>query len=299
MNLLRSRRVVESDVCIIGSGISAAMVAHKLARLGAASMIVVEAGDDVPPVAQRAMLRQRSLAFDENPWPNDHLDGYDVDGPLQSRSMCVGGLAMHWGGVTPRFSPEDFRLQSLFGVGHDWPISYDDLEPSYVEAEEVLGVAGEQGPKELDPRSKAFPMPMLPLTYNLEQLKSFAAKSGIAMWSQPSAKNSVPFDGRPQCCRNDTCSPICPIGAKYSPDFTWRRLVQQKRAELHTRTLVRRLEVDERGRVTRAVADTLSAQCQHPRPRRSSTPPRSSTRSRSTPTGSFPRSCRRRGRKSC
>jgi quinoprotein glucose dehydrogenase len=254
MNFLRARRVVESDVCIIGSGISAAMVAQKLAKQGVGSIVVVEAGDDVPPLAKRPALRERFRAYDENPWPNDHLDGYEVDGPLQSRSMCVGGLAMHWGGVTPRFSPEDFKLKSLYGVGHDWPISYDELDPFYIEAEEVLGVAGEQGPKDMDPRSKPFPMPMLPLTYNLDLLKVWASKAGITMWSQPSAKNSTPYDGRAQCCRNDTCSPICPVGAKYSPDFTWNRLLQTKRAELHTRTLVRRLEVDERGRVTRAVA---------------------------------------------
>jgi choline dehydrogenase-like flavoprotein len=246
--------VVESDVCIIGSGITAAMVAHKLGTLGRSSVVVVEAGDNVPELGKRPMLRERQRAYDENPWPGDHLDGYEVDGPLQSRSMGVGGLAMHWGGVTPRFSPEDFKLKSLYGVGHDWPISYDDLDPFYMEAEQVLGVAGEQGPPAMDPRGKPFPLPMLPLTYNLEQLKGWVNKAGITMWSQPSSKNSIPYDGRPACCRNDTCSPICPIGAKYSPDFTWNRLLREKRAELHTRTLVRRLEVDERGRVTRAVA---------------------------------------------
>ncbi|HEU4993747.1 MAG TPA: GMC family oxidoreductase [Gemmatimonadaceae bacterium] len=248
------RRVIESDVCIIGSGISAAMVADKLARTHVASIVVVEAGADIPPLARRAALRQRFRDYDENPWPNDHLDGYEVEGPLQSRSMCVGGLAMHWGGVTPRFSPEDFRLKSLYGVGSDWPISYDDLEPHYVEAEELLGVAGQQGPRDMDPRSKPFPMPMLPLTYNLGLLKEWAAKAGITMWSQPSAKNSVPYGGRAQCCRNDTCTPICPIGAKYSPDFTWNALRRAQRVRLVTRTIVRRLEVDEKDRVVRAVA---------------------------------------------
>jgi len=261
MKHLRERlgEVVESDVCIIGSGISAAMVADKLARTRLATIVVVEAGDDVPPLDRRAGLRQRFLDYDENPWPRDHLEGYDVEGPLQSRSMCVGGLAMHWGGVTPRFSPEDFRLKTQFGLGTDWPISYEDLEPHYLEAEEVLGVAGEQGPPEMDPRSKPFPMPMLPLSYNLALLKEWVTKAGIAMWSQPSAKNSVPYAGRAQCCRNDTCTPICPIGAKYSPDFTWNALRRTNRVKLHTHTLVRRLEVDARNRVVRAVAVKVGA----------------------------------------
>ena len=254
MTYVSRRRVVESDVCIVGSGISAAMVADKLARERSATIVVVEAGDDVPPLDRRPALRQRFLDYDENPWPNDHLEGYEIEGPLQSRSMCVGGLAMHWGGVTPRFSPEDFKLKSLYGVGTDWPISYDDLEPHYVEAERVLGVAGEPGPPALDPRSKPFPMPMLPLTYNLELLKAWVTKAGITMWSQPSAKNSIPYGGRAPCCRNDTCTPICPIGAKYSPDFTWNALRRDKRVDLHTRTIVRRLDVDDRGRIVRAVA---------------------------------------------
>ena len=266
------RRVIETDVCIIGSGISAAMVAERLAQSSRPrEMLVLEAGDDVPPLASRYALRARERAYGENPWPNDHLEGYDVDGPLQSRSMCVGGLAMHWGGVTPRFSPEDFRVRSLFGVGRDWPISYDDLEPDYQAAEELLGVAGEQGPSAMDPRAKPFPLPALPLTYNLTLLKEWVQNAGISMWSQPSAKNSVPYGGRAQCCRNDTCAPICPIGAKYSPDFTWNRLRAAKKLRLEPRTIVRRL-VLERGtsRVSHAVAvqrdrprDTLEVHAKH------------------------------------
>jgi len=241
------RAAIESDVCIVGSGISAAMVADRLARTTTAKIVVVEAGDDTLPLPQRLAARDRFLRYGENPWGKDHLDGYEIEGPLQSRSMQVGGLAMHWGAVTPRFSPEDFAHRSMFGVGTDWPITCDDLDPDYQEAEEIMGVAGEQGPADLDPRKKPFPLPALPLTYNLGLLKQWAANAGIATWSQPSAKNSVPYGGRPQCCRNDTCSPICPIGAKYSPDFTWNALRRANKVRLIPRTLVRRLVLDPSG----------------------------------------------------
>lgn len=234
------RSVVESDIVIIGSGITAALAAEKLAEERDVRIVVVEAGDDNPPLAQRFARRNRFLAYGESPWPDDHLDGMTADG-IQSRSMQVGGLAMHWGGVTPRFSPEDFRLRTLFGVADDWPITYEDLDPFYQEAEQRMGVAGEQGPRALDPRAQPYPLPPLPLSYNLGLLKEWADRAGIACWSQPSAKNSRPYKGRPACCRADTCSPICPIGAKYSPDFTWDALRQAGRVELHTRTLVRRL----------------------------------------------------------
>ncbi len=254
------RRVIESDICIIGSGITAAAVADRLARTTTRKIVVVEAGDEAPPLGQRYPLRQRYLDYGESPWPNDHLAGYEVDGPLQSRSMQVGGLAMHWGGVTPRWSPEDFRTRSLFGVGTDWPISYEDLDPFYQEAEELLGVSGEQGPPAMDPRGRPFPMEPIPLTYNLSLLKEWTTRAGITMWSQPSAKNSRPYGGRSECCRNDTCSPICPIGAKYSPDFTWSRLRAANRVTLYPRTLVRRLVLDERtSRVASAEAVQRSA----------------------------------------
>jgi glucose dehydrogenase len=256
MSLFQRRRVVESDVCIIGSGISAAMVADRLARTTNRSIVVVEAGDDVPPLAQRYALRDRFLQYGESPWPNDHLDSYEIEGPLQSRSMQVGGLAMHWGGVTPRWSPEDFRTRSMFGVGTDWPISYEDLDPFYQEAEVLMGIAGEQGPPAMDPRSQPFPMAPIPLTYSLGLLKEWTTKAGIAMWSQPSAKNSRPYDGRAECCRNATCDPVCPTGAKYSPDFTWDRLRARKRVTLYPRTLVRRLALHD-GSMRIAGADAV------------------------------------------
>ncbi len=249
-------RVVEADVCIIGSGISAAMVAEKLADERHCKVVVIEAGNESDSLAVRAALRRRFLDYGESPWTKDHLDGLGASG-MQSRSMQVGGLAMHWGGVTPRMSPEDFRLKSVYGVHQDWPIDYDDLEPFYQEAEERIGVAGEQGPPDLDPRSKPFPQPALPLTYGLGLLKQWAANAGITMWSQPSAKNSVGYRGRPPCCRNDTCFPSCPIGAKYSPDFTWNALRKVGRVEIITRTFVRRLETAAgSNRVVCAVAES-------------------------------------------
>lgn len=256
---MSARRVIESDICIIGSGITAAMMAEKLAAERSASIVVVEAGGHTTPLRERALRRARWQQYGETPWPDDHVDDQNVVGTAYgfSPSMNVGGLAMHWGGVTPRYSPEDFRLRSEYGIGDDWPISYDDLDPFYQEAEERMGISGEQGPPAMDPRGKPFPMPALPLSYNLQQLRQWTAKAGVAMWSQPSAKNSVPYAGRNVCQRCDTCYPICPTGAKYSPDFSFDALVQAGRIRLETHTLVRRLHADARtGRVTHASANS-------------------------------------------
>lgn len=232
-------RVVESDVCIIGAGIIGAMVAEKLSDERQASMVVVEAGAWTTPLSERFESRRRFLAYGENPWRHDHVADQKAPG-IVSRSMVVGGWAMHWGGVSPRYTPEDFRLRTLYGAGDDWPLSYEELEPFYQEAEERIGVAGEAGPRELDPRSKPYPMPPLPLSYNLARLKAWAGRSGIPFWTGPEARNSVPYGGRAPCVRCDTCS-ICPTGAKYSPDHTFQRLIQEGKITLLSGTLVQRL----------------------------------------------------------
>jgi quinoprotein glucose dehydrogenase len=252
-------RVLEADICVIGSGITAAMMAEKLAAERSASILVIEAGGNTTALRERALRRMRWQDYGETPWPNDHVDDQNATGTAYgfSPSMNVGGLAMHWGAVTPRYSPEDFRLRTLYGVGDDWPITYDELDPFYQEAEERIGISGEQGPPEMDPRSKPFPMPALPLSYNLQLLREWTTKAGVTMWSQPSAKNSVRYAGREVCQRCDTCYPICPTGAKYSPDFTFDALVRSKRIQLVTSCLVRRLHADARsGRLTHATGNS-------------------------------------------
>jgi quinoprotein glucose dehydrogenase len=246
-------RTIETDVAILGAGISAAMVAEKLSDETESHVTVVEAGNKVFNLSERFDRRHRFLSYGENPWPDDHVPGLRARG-IYSRSMVVGGMALHWGGTSPRYSPEDFRLRTLYGVGRDWPVTYDELEPYYVEAEERIGVAGTPGPPELDPRSKPYPMPPLPLSYNLTLLKEWAEKSGIPFWPNPVAKNSVPYHGRNVCTRCDTCS-ICPTGAKYSPDFTFEKLLERGRFDLLDRTYVKKLELASgSSRVERALA---------------------------------------------
>ena len=147
---------------------------------------------------------------------------------------------MHWGGATPRFSPEDFRVKSLYGVGNDWPLTYDELDPFYQEAEERIGVSGEQGPPEFDRRLGNYPLPPFPHSYNINRLKEWGEKSGIPFWRTPVARLSEPHRGRNVCQRCDTCN-ICPTGARYSPDFTFIKLLEAGRIELHTRRLARKL----------------------------------------------------------
>ncbi len=231
---------VESDVCIIGAGISAAMLAQKLSELRPGkSIAVVEAGKRLFDLEKRFDHRQRSLDYGENAWPGDFVEDQAAEGII-SRTMAVGGSALHWGGTCNRFSEEDLRLKSMYGLSVDWPLEWKELEKFYCEAERRLGVSGEPSPLPQDWRSEPYPMEPIPLTYNLLELQKWAGQSGIPFWATPQAKNSVPRDGRVACIRCNTCL-VCPTGARYSPDFTYKQLLAQKKIQLYDQTLVRQL----------------------------------------------------------
>src|SRR5215469_424065 len=234
----------ESDVCVIGAGISAAMLAQKLSELRpGASIQIVEAGRSIFDFENRSHYRERFQKYGENPWPSDFIEGQAAAGGI-SRTMAVGGQALHWGGTCNRFSEEDLRLNSMYGLYTDWPIDWAELEKYYCEAERRLGVSGEPSPFPGDKRSEPYPMQMMPLTWSLARLKEWGDKSGIPFQGTPQAKNTVAYDGRSACLRCGTCD-ICPTGARYSPDFTFKRLLAEKKITLHDNTLIRKLVLDD------------------------------------------------------
>src|SRR6185437_5652552 len=101
-----------------------------LARLAQAglSVVALEAGRFWDPA--------RDFATDERAqeklfWNDERLSaGQD---PIafggNNSGMGVGGSTLHYTAYTPRAHPDDFRLQTEFGVGADWPLGYSDLEP--------------------------------------------------------------------------------------------------------------------------------------------------------------------------
>jgi choline dehydrogenase-like flavoprotein len=105
------------------------------------------------------------------------LEGYTA--------QVVGGGTQLYGAVSLRFSPDDFRLQSFNSNGNslrndpngdvkrearDWPISYDDLEPYYTKAEQLVGINGTRQ-NQLKPASRDFyqkPLPTNPISRFVE-----------------------------------------------------------------------------------------------------------------------------------
>ena len=238
--------VHECDVCVIGGGITAAMLVEKLAELSSGLRItVVEAGRSIFDRPNRLEYQKRLLAYGEHPWHDDFIEDQQAKGMI-SMTMAVGGQALHWGGACNRFSQEDLRLKSMYGLSADWPIDWEELERYYVEAERRLNVAGDPSPYPEDRRSAPYPQGAVPLSYNLQILKRWAEQSGLKFSPLPMARNLSTWGGRGACALYDTCGDVCPTGARYSPDYTYQQLLAARKIALHDRMLVRQLVPHDR-----------------------------------------------------
>ncbi|MBT9383575.1 GMC family oxidoreductase [Pseudooceanicola sp. CBS1P-1] len=227
----------DADVIVIGSGTVGSNAAYELAKQGK-SVIILEAGVRIPRWKLIESFRNSPRRQDYNgpypdqPWAHtssSHEYVENVGGfPMVANFLkLVGGSTWHWGGATWRFIPDDFKMKSTYGVGRDWPISYDDLEPWYVKAEWEIGVAGNMNEDQSGarpgqtwpPRSKDFPMPAQKNSYMLDTFKNAIAPMGYDVVAEPSAMMSGSYRGRPGCVGNNNCAPVCPIGANYSGVF--------------------------------------------------------------------------------
>lgn len=219
--------MLSADVVIVGAGAVGGMAAYKLAQAGVKTLML-EAG---PRIDRNAALSRFWASPDKGPnspyentpyapHPEPHrLDDYFInEGPDRFIGLYlrgVGGTTWHFTGFATRFRPNDLRMRTKFGVGVDWPVSYEELEPWWEESEKEWGVAGYAGEDHGAPRRTPYPLPGIPMTY-ADKVVADAIKSlGMTVETFPHARNSEPFDGRPACCGSSSCVPICPIQAKY------------------------------------------------------------------------------------
>lgn len=218
-------RTGAADVLVIGSGVAGAMVAWKLARDGW-RVVVLEAGPRITRGETVERFRKTEKFDLSAPYPNaGHAPRPDFGNPRDDYLRftgepvrceylrVVGGTTWHWSGATIRWLPVEFAMRSTYGVAEDWPIGYGALEAYYAEAEREMGV---NGSGHLDsPRSTPYPMTPLPTTYTEQQVIDRLEPHGFPFAVRPTARNAAYYNGRPVCHGNGTCSPVCPVGAKY------------------------------------------------------------------------------------
>jgi choline dehydrogenase-like flavoprotein len=251
----------DADVVIVGAGVAGLLAAWRLATAGT-RVLVLESGPRVNRAEAVETYRQAVVKTPESPYPDvpyaprpalAALDDYYVQvGPVDFKSNYerrVGGTTWHWLGTTLRHIPSDFELASRYGVAVDWPLSYDDLEPWYHAAEQALGVAGDSDEDLGSTRSGQYPLPPLPLTYLDRQIALAVAPLGMKVKLTPQARNSIAYDGRPPCCGNATCVPICPIAAKYDASVHAAK-AEAAGAQILDQAVAHRVEVDGAGLVS-------------------------------------------------
>jgi len=248
-----------ADVCVIGAGPAGAILAASLAERGH-DVVVLEAGPRFD-LDERLERLERGLRGEHG-----SADVWDMGGPRDAytwsgdfeynlnahRIKGVGGTSLHWGGVTPRLHPEDFRMASTYGLADDWPITYEEVAPYYRQAERTMGVSGARY-QFSGPRAEGYPLPPFPPSYSDQLLEDACAELGIELHPVPRAMNSEPYDGRNECVGYGTCQIVCPSGGKYDASVHARR-AERDGARVRTRAPVDRLVLDDSGeRVTEAV----------------------------------------------
>lgn len=259
-----------ADVVIVGSGVVGAMMADQLAGQGHA-VLVLEAGPRIDrgqavenwrnmPFANRVgsdfqgLFPQSPIAPAPTYYPeNNYVNTSGPNGGSfeQGYLRVVGGTTWHWAASCWRHLPVDMRMKSTYGVGRDWPISYEDIEPFYCDAEEQMGVAGPLDPALQSPsqRSRPYPMDMIPWGYSDQRFADVVNAHGYRSVPIPQARNTVPWKGRPACCGNNNCQPICPVAAMYN-GIHHVTSAETKGAKVLADAVVYRVDTDEHNRIT-------------------------------------------------
>lgn len=257
---------MQFDCVVIGSGVAGALIAKSLAAFGK-KVCVLEAGGEIERSSAVQAYQQatdRNLTAPYPTWPkvdyprDEDMAAYygKAKNPdteyYPSFIKGLGGTTWHWTAMTPRMLPADFRLQSRYRQGMDWPIDYQELEPWYVKAEKALGISGNSEHDHGSPRSKPYPMSAIPLPYSDQLIAKALKKQGIMVDAMPAARNSQEYRGRPACCGYGTCTPICPIGATYSANTDIQEAIRSG-ATVTTDAMVYQFELSETGHIRRAL----------------------------------------------
>jgi choline dehydrogenase-like flavoprotein len=221
------------DVIIVGSGAGGGMAAYMLSKSGA-KVLLLEAGGYYDP-ADPKYITQLKWAY-ESPrrgagttrpfgdfdaaWGGWQIDGepYTVNPGTEFhwfRSRMLGGRTNHWGRISLRFAPDDFKRKTLTGIGEDWPIGYADIAPYYDQVDRLIGVFGSKENLPNEPDGIFLPPPK-PRLHEL-MIKKAAKGIGIPVIpSRLSILTKAINKERGQCFYCSQCSRGCMVYADFS-----------------------------------------------------------------------------------
>jgi choline dehydrogenase-like flavoprotein len=168
------------------------------------------------------------------------------------RVQGVGGSSLHYSAEAHRMNPHAMKMHSRFGVAADWPLTYEELEPFYAQAEEMMGVAGNSAhPPRSRWRSTPFPQKAHPLCAHSQILGRGFNQLGLNLEHNSLAILSTPTDGRPSCNYCGCCLKGCSRKDKGTVDLTYiKHAVATGFCTVVPNVSVKRIETGAKGKVT-------------------------------------------------
>ena len=257
------------DAIIVGSGAGGGMAAHELANAGL-KIALVEAGGYFDPKdpetatqmkwpwqsPRRGASTKRAFGDFDMSWGDWKVEGEPytkAEGTefLWWRSRMLGGRTNHWGRISLRFGPDDFRRRDIDGLGANWPISYDDIKPYYDKLDKLVGVFGSKEGRHNDPDGFFLPPPK-PRLHELYYIKS-ARKLGVdVIPSRLSILTKKINKDRGVCFYCSQCNRSCNAYADFSSGscLIFPAMKNGGQIDLFTDSMVKTVTTDTEGRAT-------------------------------------------------
>lgn len=222
------------DAIVVGSGAGGGMAAYTLANAGM-NVCLLEAGPFYDPAKHSSQLKpswaspRRGASTKFRPFGDFDgcFWGWNIDGePFTHapgdkwewwRARMLGGRTNHWGRISLRFGPKDFKRRSIDGLGDDWPIGYDDVKPYYDKVEKLIGVFGTNEGLYNDPDGIFLPPPK-PRLHELF-IRNAAPKAGVPVYPSRLSMLTKKLEGnndRGECFYCGQCNRSCQIYGDFS-----------------------------------------------------------------------------------
>ncbi len=257
------------DVVIVGSGAGGGMATKVLADAGL-KVAVVEAGPFFDPAdpEQQTQLKwpyesPRRGASNRRPFGDfdTAYGGWEIEGEpyTQSgdtkfdwfRSRMLGGRTNHWGRISLRFGPRDFKGKDRDGLGENWPIGYDDLKPYYDKVDQLIGVFGSKENMPNEPDGFFLPPPK-PRLHELYFIKGAQKANVPVIPARLSILTKRINNDRGICFYCNQCNRSCSVYADFSAGSCLIFPAQKSggQVDLYVDSMVKEVTVDENGKAT-------------------------------------------------